>query len=121
VFGILAARFAVFQTAMRLNPNNATTVTMACLALHNFLISKKDAAYVPSTFVDHEDNVTHTTVPGVWREQANTFTSINRVTGNRSADDAQWVRNELKEYVNLEGRLPWQDKLVFGRDFSSLE
>ena len=104
---------------MRLSPDNATTVTLACLALHNFLLSKKDGVFAPPTLVDREDAVSHETVPGDWRQtQQSCFRDLPRQTGNRNAADARWVRNELKEYVNHEGQVSWQEQLVFGRVMS---
>ena len=44
-FGILATRFGVFQRPMQLSPEKATTVTLACCHLHNFL-RKKVGVYV---------------------------------------------------------------------------
>jgi len=57
-FGILAARFGIFQHAMRLSPENATAVTLACLALHNFLIAQNDKVVLPEVgLVDREELV----------------------------------------------------------------
>lgn len=118
VFGILAARFGVFQSAMRLKPDAATTVTLACLALHNFLAEKRDYQFAPPTMHDREHPITHEQLPGDWRSTAqNCYTSLTAQVGNRNAADARWVRDELKEWVNGEGKVPWQDMRVFGRNF----
>ncbi|KAI8116929.1 putative nuclease HARBI1 [Lucilia cuprina] len=40
-FGILAAKFGVFQKAMSLSPQKAAKVTAACCYLHNFLMKRE--------------------------------------------------------------------------------
>ena len=119
VFGILTARFGVFQSAICLSPENATSVTLACLALHNFWISKTDQQFAPPSLTDREQPATHDLVHGDWRNnQHNCFLPLQRQAGNRNATDARWVRSEIKEYVNDEGIVPWQQLQVFGRAFS---
>ena len=104
---------------MCIYPENATTVTLAFLALHNFLLSKQDGVFASPTLVDREDAVSHKIMPGDWRQaQQSCFRDLPRQTGNRNAADAQWVRNELKENVNHEGQVSWQERLVFGRVMS---
>lgn len=117
VFGILAARFGIFQRAIRLSPEHATTLTMACLALHNFLMTRRDAQFAPPSFVDREHPLSHEHIDGEWRQnRERIFENLHRQAGNRSSNDARWVRDEIREYVNAEGQVPWQEMLVFGRN-----
>ena len=39
-FGIMMKRFEVFSSPIKLNANKTTRVTLACCALHNFLVTK---------------------------------------------------------------------------------
>lgn len=36
-FGVLGARFQIFETAMRYDPDEAARITMACCCLHNII------------------------------------------------------------------------------------
>ncbi|KAK7457296.1 hypothetical protein BaRGS_00039238 [Batillaria attramentaria] len=117
VFGILAARFGVFRSAMRLSPENATTVTLACLALHNFLFTKRDVQFAAPSLPDREHPLTHELVDGEWRSNRETsFHDLTRQAGNRNTADARWVREEIKDYVNSAGAVPWQERIAFGRN-----
>ena len=118
VFGILAARFGIFQTAIRLSPQNTTSATLACIALHNFMMSEQDSVFNTPSLTDRESLDTHAVVAGDWRQNANTcFTPLTQGPGNRNTIDARLVRNELKDFVNDEGKVSWQEELVFGRVF----
>ena len=46
-FGILTSRFGVFHGALRFSPERATTITLACLALHTFLLDKTESVCSP--------------------------------------------------------------------------
>lgn len=117
VFGILASRFGVFQSPMRVSPERAATITLACLALHNWLVDIRDPVFAPPTLADREHPETHETLAGDWRKNRTTaFHNLQQMSGNRTAADARWVRDELKEYVNAEGQVPWQRHSVFGRN-----
>ncbi|KAL8569159.1 hypothetical protein ACOMHN_020286 [Nucella lapillus] len=119
VFGILVAKFGVFQRTMRLSPDNATTVSLACVALHNFLMRRKDNLFAHPRLTDREHPVTRENIGGEWRQNQHTaLRAIDRQAGNHHSADARWVRNELKEFVQCEGTVPWQERLVFGRDLA---
>ncbi|KAL8596868.1 hypothetical protein ACOMHN_060676 [Nucella lapillus] len=72
VFGILVAKFGVFQRAMRLSPDNATTVSLACVALHNFLMRRKDNLFAHPRLTDREHPVTRENIGGEWRQNQHT-------------------------------------------------
>ena len=57
-FGILANRFRVFHSAIRLTPDKVVTVVLACLALHNFLLKENKVEYTPKCAVTREDLAT---------------------------------------------------------------
>ncbi|XP_037810045.1 uncharacterized protein LOC119602536 [Lucilia sericata] len=65
-FGILSARFRILRSAIMLEPTKVRTITCACCALHNFLMTQKKTVYFNPKLVDHysEDG---TLIPGEWR------------------------------------------------------
>ena len=110
-FGILCARFRVLLRTLELNVENAMEVVRACLALHNFLITKKDKNYMPPGFIDSEDcdgNVT----PGSWRNLSNNSTEICDLRGDQSgrpsSTEARELRDTLKEFFYDEGAVSFQ-------------
>lgn len=115
-FGVLATRFQVFYTAMRLSPENATKVTLAAIALHNFLMTKRDQAFNPRGYIDSEDPQTGAITLGQWRNvpQQILLDGVRIAPANRYGQKAADIRDEIKEYVNAEGQVPWQENLVFG-------
>nr|CAH7734312.1 unnamed protein product [Callosobruchus chinensis] len=56
VFGILAARFRIFHTAINVNLETIEKIVMACYVLHIFLRSKCPNDYTPTEHLDHENN-----------------------------------------------------------------
>ncbi|XP_031351783.1 putative nuclease HARBI1 [Photinus pyralis] len=54
-FGILAARFRLFHTAINMKLENIDKVVLACCALHNFLRESSSDYYSPPTSFDSED------------------------------------------------------------------
>ena len=42
------------------------------------------------------------------------FAPLMQGSGNKNTSDARLVRNELKDFVNDEGKVSWQEELVFG-------
>ena len=103
-------------------PNCSKTVTteynFSCIALHNFMMSEQDSVFNTPSLTDRESIDTHAVVAGDWRQNANTcFTPLTQGPGNRNISDARLFRNELKDFVNDEGKVSWQEDLVFGRVF----
>ena len=45
IFGIWGSRFRVFTTVMALSPEKAVTITLATVALHNMLPTKRRLRY----------------------------------------------------------------------------
>ena len=55
-------------------------------------------------------------VPGEWRRNTNNhLANIVQQSGNRNDAYARGVKDNLKEYVNGVGKVPWQEGIVFGR------
>ena len=91
-FGIIVNRFGVLSRPMNLDPDTATTVTQACIALHNFLRTKEDARYAQE----------------VQDRQCQWYRELGRQAGNRNAGSAREVREELCDYFYTNGAVNWQ-------------
>ncbi|KAJ8035827.1 Protein ALP1-like [Holothuria leucospilota] len=108
-FGILTARFGVFQKAMQLSPEKATLITMTCCYLHNFL-RKKSRCYIGPGAVDWED-ANHEMHAGEWRASQRQLEGL-RATMNRNAGNtARLVRDAFRHYFCTQGQVPWQDSM----------
>ena len=54
-FGILAARWRIFRRPIRASISTVEGIIKACTCLHKYLMQTENASYVPSGFVDAED------------------------------------------------------------------
>lgn len=89
-FGILAARFGVFQKPIHLEPQKATTVSMVCCYLHNFLAKESQQSYFSTgTAETTEYNL------------VNLQSTLNRNCGV----DGKTIRERYCKYYNNEGNL----------------
>lgn len=115
VFGILASRFRVFKSTIGMEPERAQKIVLACCALHNFLRTKtlSRAKYTPSGTFDKKYSETHEVEPGQWRhESTGSFHPIIHQGGNHASFDARSIRDELCDYINSDGEVPWQWKMA---------
>ena len=78
-------------------------------SIHNYLTSSGNSDYCTSGYCDYE-NTSGEVVAGQWRRGSNsTSNDISALRGRRPRDDALYMRDCLKEYLNSEaGLLPWQ-------------
>ena len=116
-FGILANRFRVFMTPIRLAPEKVENIVLACCSLHNFLSSHHTsrAIYAPQGSFDTEDSDSHAMTPGNWRQeqQPQGLISLERHSGNRHTNAAKAMRDYLCMYFNSDrGSVPWQSSMV---------
>lgn len=113
VFGILSSRFRIFMSTLCVKPENAVTIVMAALALHNFLRSKVPGRYTPPGTVDSEA-VNGNVEEGSWRceIQDTPFLAIPNSRKGRQARKAEDVKDQLCRYVNGPGQVPWQWRLL---------
>ena len=125
-FGILCARWRIFQKPIKGSVENVQNITLASMALHNYLKQTENASYRPTGFIDSEYN-DGTIKKGEWRSEVQNggFVDINPVRGSRYKKTALEMRETLKEYVNSEnGSVPWQDVYIkrtsHDIDFSSI-
>ena len=98
-FGLITQRFGVLGSAMQVSPEKATTITQAVLCLHNFLVEERDRSY----------NNTQASNPMEQHQQV--LQPLQR-GGNRNADDARDIRDNLKVYFNGPGTVPWQNRFA---------
>ena len=92
-FGIMVNRFAVLGHEMSVSPEKATTITQACIALHNFLRTECDASYSQEV---------RRPGPGTWRRD------LDHLAANQNAANARGIRDELCDYFNSNGAVRWQ-------------
>ena len=55
-FGILSQRWGIFLRPIKASVKKVESYTLACLALHNYLRLTPNAKYIPTGFVDSEDD-----------------------------------------------------------------
>ena len=108
-FGILCSQWRIFFTPIIAKEENVEHVVAACIVLHNYLTSSGNSDYCPSGYCDYE-TTSGEVVAGQWRRGSNsTSNGISALRGRRPRDDALYMRDCLKEYLNSEaGSLPWQ-------------
>lgn len=87
VFGVLASRFGVFQKAISLEPAKATSVTMACCYLHNFLAKEN-----PKTYFSGQEDISQ-----------ERLVDLESTLSRNSTSDAKKVRDNFCKYYNNEG------------------
>jgi len=111
-FGILANRFRVFLTTIALAPEKVEQIVLAACALHNYLIDKAKNEYMPPGLVDSENNETHQTLDGSWRQNG-LLHSAGLPHNPNSPLSAKCKRDMLVAYFSSDaGRVPWQDSMI---------
>jgi len=108
-FGILVARWRIFQKAIEGKPETVEKIVLAATALHNYLQQTDNAHYTPAGFIDSENSSGAVSL-GQWRKFVNTnFQAIRPVRNSRYLNTALQVRDSLAEYfVSENGSVPWQ-------------
>lgn len=111
VFGILAARFRIFHTAINMKLENIDKVVMACCVLHNFLRRNRRDYYTPVTCFDVEDPITGDIELGL-RPEPNTLLELQHGSNRHASVEANKVRDLYMNYFIQEGAVPWQANFV---------
>lgn len=103
---------------MRYDPDDARTITLAILALHNLLRSDVvgRTLYSPPEMLDREDVFNGTILRGARDNMGNGLVNLHRQGGNRHAGDALQLRQDWTQYFNGPGAVHWQEKMVRVRD-----
>ena len=107
-FGILAHRWRVFLTAIKLSPERVSDMIFAACCLHNYMIEKNKASYISA--VDQE-SAGHILMQGAWRNNC-LLNSMKPTTTHDAPKDAKLQRQILTTYFNTHGRVPWQNTIV---------
>ncbi|XP_017468666.1 PREDICTED: uncharacterized protein LOC108360756 isoform X1 [Rhagoletis zephyria] len=89
-FGTLSNRFRVFLTTMNLKVDTVEKVTLACIAIHNFLL-QTDNTYINTPL----ETASISNNPEVYTD----------VPYNPRKGEAEHIRQEFTEYFNEEGKL----------------
>ncbi|CAB4018963.1 Hypothetical predicted protein [Paramuricea clavata] len=97
------------KEAIPAGPDNAVKVTLATLALHNFLRAKVPNRYIPKRSVDREDQLGRTR-NGSWRidHVASNLPAFPNSRKGRAAVKAEEMREILCEHFKGAGQVPWQ-------------
>lgn len=114
-FGILSNRFRVLRTTIRLSAERTTSLTLACCALHNFLLTNSTASYAPPTLIDHSDSSGGTLIPGEWREDPmpDVHEPIEEHAPRDIPESAVKIREEFENYFNSQiGQVSWQSTKI---------
>ena len=112
-FGLSCARFRILLRTIELDVANVMQVVRACVALHNFLLSKKDTNYAQHGSMDKEDELGNVT-PGSWRNAIEEVVcNIRNDPGARpSTTQAREIRDDIKDYFFEEGSVDFQWKMT---------
>lgn len=93
-YGHMAARFRIIRSPVRLEPEKAKKVGLACCVLHNYLISTNRQRYAPPGSFDQYDENGCATALGEWRSQEVNHTLIPLEAVRE--EGAMWWDNEVQ-------------------------
>lgn len=119
--GILASRWRIFRRPICALPDTVDSIIRATVSLHNYINRERPKVkhrYMPPNFVDTELDVDGCvqTQNGAWRDEVDLDQGAFRpcpVLGGENAKRSLFqMRNEMKDYLNTEFKLPWQDETV---------
>ena len=115
-FGILSTRFRILRREIEMEPENATKVVLACVALHNYLSAEAPAAYLPREATDWEGK-DYTQHKGIWRAERAMVGGPPSAVRNRS-EKVKDMRDHLSSWcIQKEGELQFQYDVVLEHDF----
>ena len=99
-FGILSSRWRVFRKPLLLQPQRATSITLAAITLHNWLRSEAEAGQIQHSQDLTEDNGC--------QAGDNSWLNLEDFGHHNATQEAKEIRKEFTEYVMMEGVVPWQ-------------
>lgn len=113
-FGMLSARFRIYQHRDKRRAREHRNIVMATCVLHNFLIEHISSSYVPQKCFCQE-NAENGTITTTGYDTTNTKMELlqRRIQGN-IISDAKNVRLQFANYFVNEGKVPWQDYFIYG-------
>lgn len=101
-------RWRLFLSNILISPERATKAVLAACAVHNYLRTKLPT--YTNSLLDRE-NEQHEFIPGAWRAECN-LDDVDPLQGNHNRMCAKRQREELCDYVNGVGSVPWQDRMI---------
>lgn len=107
-FGILAHRWRVFLTTIKMCPDKLTYVLFAACCLHNYLVEKNKSTYTAAADVENAD---HTISEGMWRNDQR-LTGLQSSPNHNPPRNAKDQREILTTYFNNQGSVPWQGNMI---------
>jgi len=116
-FGILVARWQIFQGSICFKLETAEAIVQAACCLHNFIISTNYSSnrYIQEDFVDRE-GYNGELIEGSWRSlilQHSVLNRMGRIGANIGSIAAMKQRDSLAQYfVSDEGSIPWQWEMI---------
>lgn len=108
-FGILAARWRIFNNTIQVQPDTAVNFIQACVCLHNYLMKTKQVG-IPRNAYGGDVDLNGEVTEGAWRQQLenNPWERV-RIRSNRNAGRYSLeCRDHLCSYLNGIGSVPWQ-------------
>jgi len=99
IFGILWARFRIFNSPINMNVGNIESVVIACCVLHNFLRKRKGDRYMNADEVED---------PGQNEQIIGLQGGYNR----RAGQEAKEVREQYLRYFCTDGAVQWQESKI---------
>ena len=112
-FGIMANRFRIFRAPIAMEPSKVNKIVMAATVLHNYLRTRTMLLCDPVERPDHENPRTGLVTPGEWRKSyTESGMAPIAVKGGRLASGPKKLRDDLADYFNTTGAIPWQWRLV---------
>jgi len=116
-FGILALRWRILRRPICAYPSTVDRLVMACVILHNFLMTKNakktlnEQTYFPSNFIDHDDM--GRIIPGTWRNETSYLENIRSTRAHRATREAYEQRDTLTKYLlSPAGAVTWQNEYI---------
>ena len=107
-FGILAHRFRVFLTTIKLSPERVTYSILASCCLHNYMVEKNKQTY---TSVCDDENADYTLSDGAWRDDP-PLTDLHLNQHRNPTRSAKEQRELLTKYFSDTGSVPWQEYMI---------
>ncbi|XP_028410490.1 putative nuclease HARBI1 [Dendronephthya gigantea] len=107
-FGILAHRWRVFLTTIKVSPDKVTDIILAACCLHNYMVDKNKVNYTAAGDFESAD---HTLSPGTWRNDP-ILNGLQPTPMHNPPRNAKHQREVLTQYFNNSGSVPWQDNII---------
>ncbi|XP_030372727.1 putative nuclease HARBI1 isoform X1 [Scaptodrosophila lebanonensis] len=106
-FGVLSYKFSVLNSPIALNPEKTRLVTLACCALHNYLLEMAPNYITRATVDRYESN--GLLIPGKWHKstESKTFHALEPHTAFLD-EGVKDIQDEFIEYFIEEGDLHYQ-------------